>query len=218
MKYIIMCGGHYKEWQEPRQLCKIHGEEVVARTIRLLRENGVEDIAISSDNPVFEKFGVPVLVHNNGYYARAQNDVDGFWCEAFYPTDEPTCYLFGDVVFSPAAIKKIVETETKDIDFFGSAPPFAPEYIKRWVEPFAFKVQNTVHFHKAIRDMKELADTCWRSPIAWDLWYVISGVRIDIDDYQKNYIVINDYTCDIDHRSDIPKLEARVTDGCSLHT
>ena len=212
MKYIIMCGGQYKEWKTPRQLEKVKGETIVGRTIRLLRENGIEDIAISSDNLAFDKFDVPLLMHANDYYFRGHNDADGYWCNAFYPMDEPVCYLFGDVVFSPAAIKKIVETETKDIDFFGSAPPFASEYTKRWVEPFAFKVQDTVHFHKAIRDMKEIADTCWRSPLAWDLWYVISGVRIDIDDYQKNYIVINDYTCDIDHRSDIPKIERNIPD------
>ena len=55
MKYIIMCGGQYQQWSTPRQLIKIRGEPIVARTIRLLRENGVTDIAISSSNKVFEQ-------------------------------------------------------------------------------------------------------------------------------------------------------------------
>ena len=50
MKYIIMCGGTYKKWWKPRQLAEIKGEALVARTIRLLRENGVEDIAISTNH------------------------------------------------------------------------------------------------------------------------------------------------------------------------
>ena len=48
MKYIIMCGGNYETFETPRQLTKIKGEPLVARTIRLLQEQGVEDIAISS--------------------------------------------------------------------------------------------------------------------------------------------------------------------------
>ena len=210
MKYIIMCGGQYKEWKSPRQLVKVHGEPLVARTIRLLRENGVEDIAISTDNPKFNKLGVPVLKHDNGFYVRKHNDADGYWCDAFYPTDEPTCYILGDVAFSPAAIKKIVETETEDIELFGSAPPFAKGYPKKWVEPFAFKVQNTEHFKFEIERMKRVADTCWRSPCAWELWALIKGRRIDIDDYVCDYTVINDYTCDIDHRSEIAKLKNRM--------
>ena len=58
MRYIIMCGGDYYRWETPRQLLKINGEPIVARTIRLLKENGVEDIAISSNNVEFSKFGV----------------------------------------------------------------------------------------------------------------------------------------------------------------
>lgn len=210
MKYIIMCGGHYREWQTPRHMLKVHGEPIVGRTIRLLRENGIEDIAISSDNPKFNKLGVPVLKHDNGFYVRKHNDADGYWCDAFYPTDEPTCYVFGDVIFSPAAVKKIVETETDDVELFGSAKPFPKEYPKRWVEPFAFKVQNTEHFWFEIERMKKVAHTCWRVPIAWDLWALIRGRRIDIDDYVVDYTVINDYTCDIDHRGEIPKLEKRI--------
>ena len=210
MKYIIMCGGHYKEWQTPRHMLEVHGEPIVGRTIRLLRENGIEDIAISSDNPVFEQFGVPVLRHENAYLARKHNDVDGYWCEAFYPTDKPTCYIFGDVVFSSAAVKKIIEKETEDIMLFGSAKPFPKEYPKRWVEPFAFKVQDQVRFRQCLEEMKARAAECWRVPIAWDLWALIRGRRIDIDDYVVDYTVINDYTCDIDNRCEIPKLQKRI--------
>lgn len=207
MRYIIMCGGNYDEWEEPRQLSMIRGEEIVARTIRLLRDNGVNDIAISSQDPVFERFGVPVLKHEDAYHARKLNDVDGYWCDAFYPTPWPTCYIFGDVVFSPEAIKTIVNTDTDDIEFFGSAKPFAPEYSKKWVEPFAFKVENQEHFRTEIERLKELDATCWRKPIAWDLWALIRGRRIDIDDYVVDYTVINDYTCDIDHKNDVKKIE-----------
>ena len=42
MRYIIMCGGDYPTWEVPRQLTEIKGEPIVARTIRLLRKNGIK--------------------------------------------------------------------------------------------------------------------------------------------------------------------------------
>ena len=216
MKYIIMCGGDYREWETPRHMTVVRGEEIVARTIRLLRENGVKDIAISSNNPAYSKYGVDVLGHDNDYYSRAYNDSDGYWCDAFFPTDEPTCYIFGDVYFSPEAIRKIVETPTDDIEFFGSAPPFAKNYPKRNVEAFAFKVANTEHLKQAIQKTKEMdaEGKFMRQPIAWELWSVIKGVpaQKEGEEYKCGYNVINDYSCDIDHKGDVKRLE-RVLDG-----
>lgn len=47
MKYILMCGGTYEKWQTPKHLSVVKGEPIVVRTIRLLRESGVEDIYIN---------------------------------------------------------------------------------------------------------------------------------------------------------------------------
>ena len=211
MKYIIMCGGTYKKWETPRQLFPINGEPIVARTIRLLRENGVEDIAISSNNPIFEKLGVPVLKHENSMVVSETLNVSGYWVDAFYPTDEPVCYLLGDVVYSPEAIKTIIETETDDIEFFASAPPFAPEYSKPWAEPFALKVINTDHLKHAICITKQYADMglFYRHPIMWELWQVIQATPLNHIDY-GNYTVINDYTCDVDCAEDIELIEYEI--------
>lgn len=214
MKYIIMCGGEYPEWETPRHMLKINGEEIVARTIRLLRDNGVEDISISSHDPRFLKFDVPVLGHKNQYLAKGYNNHEGYWSDAFYPTDEPTCYIFGDVVFSPDAIRKIVETETDDIELFASAPPYGDGYIKAYQEPFALKVVNTNHLKQAIIDCKRYAEAglFWRRPIMWELWAVIKNgeIKKTPDVYKLNYTIINDYTCDIDYLSEIPAMEKAV--------
>lgn len=206
MKYIIMCGGTYDAWSTPRQLTRINGETIVERIIRLLRQNGIDDIAISSNNPVFEQFNVPVLKHDNKYHARKYNDFDGYWCECFYPTNEPVCYIFGDVVFSPEAIKKIVETDTDDIEFFASAPPFSRDYFKQYAEPFALKVVNTTHLKMAIDALKQFdkLGKFKRKPIMWELWQVIKNTPFNIIDY-TNYTVINDYTCDIDNPEDVKR-------------
>ena len=217
MKYIIMCGGSYRRWKTPRQLTVINGEPIVARTIRLLRENGATDIAISSNSSTFDKFGVPVLKHENTMVVSEALSVSGYWVDAFYPTDEPTCYMLGDVVFSPEAIRTIVETETDDIEFFASAPPFAPEYKKPWAEPFAFKVANTDHMKHAISLTKQYADQGLfnRPPIAWELWQVINASPLNHIDY-SSYVAINDYTCDIDEPKDAEVIERVMNDKQAL--
>lgn len=208
MQYIIMCGGTYQKWETPRHLIKIHGEEIVARTIRLLKEFGVTDIAISSNNPVFNKFGVPVLTHDNSFKLMDGHNSVGHWYDAFYPTTYPVCYIFGDVVFSSTAIKTIVEERTNDIQFFASAPPFADNYCKSWAEPFALKVVNIDQFRKSLDKIKQLdaQGVFNRIPMMWELWQVIKDTPLNKIDY-TNYKVINDYTCDVDDKKDVSALE-----------
>ena len=198
-----MCGGTYTHWETPKHLSIVNGEPIIARTIRLLKENGVTDIYLSTNNPVFEQFGLPILHHENTL------GKGGMWLEGFYPTDEEVCYIFGDVVFSPDAIKTIVNTDTNDIEFFASAPPFAKNYIKPYAEPFAFKVKNQTHFKQALSEVRALKDQFKRDPIAWEVWQVIKGTPINKIDY-TNFTVINDYTCDIDNKRDIVAFNEKV--------
>ena len=199
MKYLLMCGGKYKGEEElPRHMTLVEGEPLVQRTIRMLRDLGIEDIAITSNNPIFEQFGVPVLHHENTYSARKYNDWDGHWVDAFYPMDEPVCYIFGDVVFTENALRKIVQTETNSIQFFASAPPFSRLFPKTSAEPFALKVVDTDLLKTSIDRVKQLYEWgCFaRRPIMWELWQVIKGTPINKINY-SNYVVINDATCDL---------------------
>ena len=199
MRYIIMCGGSYPLWSTPRQLTEIKGEPNVARTIRLLREAGADNIAISGNSDHFTCFGVSVLHHRNDFTTGGA----GSWVEAFFPTKEPACYIMGDVVFSPDAIRTIVQTPVKSIQFFASCPPFSPNYFKPYAEPFAFKVIDQKRFREAIDYVKANEGTGLfrRRPIAWELWQVINGEDPNTINY-TNYVAINDYTCDIDHPDD----------------
>lgn len=206
MKYIIMCGGRYDGWEIPRQMLEIRGEPVVARTIRLLRENGAEDIAISTQDERFKQFGVPLLSHENNFIGYKGGT--GSWVEGFYPTNGPACYILGDVVFSPEAIRTIVTVPVVSIQFFASSPPFSDKYIKPYAEPFAFKVMDQQRFRAAIDFVmaNEGTGLFHRRPIAWELWQVINGEDVNHINF-KNYIAINDYTCDIDKKEDARKIE-----------
>ena len=81
--------------------------------------------------------------------------------------------------------------------------PFSPKYTKPWAEPFAFKVEDTTRFFKAIEQTIELDKQGMfkRQPVSWELWQVIKGTPLNKVDY-TNYTVINDYTCDVDHARD----------------
>ena len=237
MKYVILCGGKYTKWKSPRWLTKINGESIVNRTIRLLKENGIEDIAIVFSDETLrntlsnECINIPLIFNAFNDYeydgeGYEKENYKGYWVNGLKVIDfndawylyglkgkdlDDACYLFGDVVYSKAAIQKIIKTETDDIEFFASSPPFSNKYHKEWAEPFAFKVTNGYKFNQAIEKTKRLYDEkCFRRhPIAWELWQVIKETPINIIDY-SNYTVINDYTCDIDNPEDIKLLEGEV--------
>ena len=217
MIYIIMCGGDMGD--HPKQLSVVNGEVLVERTIRLLRENGINNIYISSSNPIFEQFGVPRIEYskNNYLYCEGQYHNKNHWVNAYVPLNIPCTYLHGDVFYSPECIKTIVETETDDVAFFSTAFPLIPKYIKNHVEPLGTKVVNQDKFHWAVQECKRLKDEgkCWRPPISYDVWALIKGHNLDYDVFKKQtadvfgegFVPIYDYSCDIDEpKKDIPKM------------
>ena len=208
MKIIIMCGGDYHT-KIPRQLIQIHGEPIVVRTIRQLRGLGVlpADISISSNDERFKGLGVKVLTHEN-YFGNG-----GRWLDGFYPMQEPVIYLFGDVAFSPEALEKILMYESEDpVMFFASAAPFSKDYIKKWAEPFAFKVKDPKFFRECIQKTIRLSGygSFKREPISWELWQVIKGTPLNRINYH-NYVCIKDYTCDIDSEAEAKQFEKVVS-------
>lgn len=208
-----MCGGVYKKWETPRQLLKINGETIVGRTIRLLKECGINDndIIITSNDDRYMQFGLQVWKHRNSYIANGLEDIQGYWFDAFYPTSMQVCYLMGDVIYSRCAIKTIIETDTNDIELFASAPPFPENYCKGHAEPFALKVVNQKHFRRALDTARVYAERGLfaRKPIMWELWQVIKNTPLNEIDF-TNYTVINDYTCDIDNPEDIEVIKSYI--------
>lgn len=199
-----MCGGLSCNCNMPKHLFKYKGKPIVQRTIELLHKQGIDDIAITTSPhkvDAFNIFGVEVIPYE-------ANKIPFEWVDAFYFTDEPVCYIFGDVIYSPSAIKTIVETQTDDIEFFASAPPFASEYPKDWAEPFAFKVVNTKHFRDSVLRVKECKNqhVWYRHPISWELWQIIKNTPPNKIIYD-NYVVINDYTCDVDDAHELEQLK-----------
>lgn len=223
MKYIIMCGGDYSDqFETPKPLLEINGERLVERTIRLLKENGITDIGISTLNPKYDYLGIEILRHKNEYIHEARDlpkKSEHCWLNAYYPTEEPACYLAGDVYWSNEAIKKVIETEVEDTMFF-AAPGIMDgrkhRNIKNHREPLGFKVVNQKHFRNSINALKDMIDKGIFSvdPVSWTLYKYLNNLEInyhdwnnDIFDKPGNLVAIDDITTDIDSAKDIPKLE-----------
>lgn len=208
-KYIIMCGGTYSQFETPKQLALIKGERLVDRTIRLLRENDVTDIYISSNNPIFDTCGVPRLINEKNNWKYETNDND-YWLDAFYPVTEPVVYIWGDVYFTDEAIKTIVNYKTKRDVLFGTGIA-KNKWHENWGEPFAYIVNNYKAFFRGIEDVKKLYDKgrVKRQPIVWELYRYLHGLDINIQQITDDYVCIDDGTIDIDHPLDIEELNRR---------
>lgn len=211
-KYIILAYSNDKTFDIPRQLVEIDGEPILKRTIRLLKENGIEDITVTGKDKRYKNLGVKV-------YQSKNNDFDyikrtGYWLNAFdYDLmDEPVCFIWGDVYFSEEAIKTIVETEIDKNLFFCSYNNHNKKYIKEHDEPFAYKVVDTDLFKKHIEIVKRLYDegkTC-RHPIVWEVYRSMNGLDINEHAMTNNYVAINDITCDIDSAEDVDKIKEKL--------
>lgn len=212
MKYIIMCGGVYDNFTIPKQLTEINGEKLVERTIRLLKENGINEIYISSNDPRFDEFQVPRLNHINSFKFE-KGKIYGYWIDAYYPMNEPTTYLHGDVYYSEEALKKIINLKPKVNTFIGNEVARNKEH-KNWGEPFGWIVVNQEEFKKGIEDTKRLQDEGKLErgyAISWELYRVLNKL-----DPNKQYIIdntylsIDDITIDIDAPWQIEKLDKKV--------
>ena len=229
MKYILMAGGEYNEFETPKQLLKINNETLIERTIRLLKENGITDIAISTNNPAFDYIDVEKLKHKNEYVhdTDGKGQPVGCWLNAYYPTEEPACYLHGDVYFSEQAIKDIINVEVKDTMFLCTCDWSDKRFIKspknfKGREPFGYIVKNQKKFRDAINDLLKMIDNGEYDnaikPFSWHLYRYLNGMDLckntkkyteinNIFDEDGDYLVINDATTDVDSMNDIKVLE-----------
>lgn len=200
MKFILMCGGKYKDFETPKQLSIVKGERIVDRTIRLLKENGVKEIYISSNNPLFDSCNAIRLENKENNFTQKEKETIGYWLDAFYPINEEVCYIFGDVYFTEEAIKTIVNYKTNVNVLFGTSDALN-KYHNNWGEPFAYIVKDYKTFFKGIKEVKTMYDKglIKRHPIVWELYRYLHNIDINTQRIVGDYVCIDDGTIDIDN-------------------
>ena len=216
--YILADSDNVEPFTTPRQLTKINGETLIERTIRLLKENGIENIYVTSHDKRFDNLGAIRYEPKYNTYKPKKNE--GYWVEAFpiELLDRPITFLLGDVYYSENAIKTIVNTTTNYIMYFCSYKNEDNRYIKHHDEPFAFKVIDYVMFKEHIQRMKDFKDSgkALREPIAWELYRSLNNIPITTHKIGDNCVIINDETCDIDRVEDVALLENTITNNNSM--
>ena len=207
MIYVIMCGGQYQDFEIPKQLTVINGERLVDRTIRLLKENGVEDIFITSNDKRFEDCDAPVLHHYNSYKV-VDGVQEGYWLDAFYPFFSPSqtvCFMFGDVYYTEEAIRTIVGLKCVKNTLFGTKDAKNKKH-ENWGEPFAYKVVDYAEFMRGVETVKQMQDdgVTKRVPIVWELYRFLNGLDVNVQKVlDETYVCIDDKTMDVDTPSKV---------------
>ena len=204
MQVIIMCGGNYKDFKKHKALSEIHGEILIERTIKLLKENGINKWYISTNDSNFDKYG-NILHHENNF--EVENGLPkGYWVDAYYPTDEPTIYLHGDVYYTEDAIKKILTLNPKVNTFIGNEVARNKEHLN-WGEPFGWIIVDQKSFRDAINKTKKLQDEHKLErgfALSWEVYRVLNNLdpnKMYILD--ESYLSIDDKTIDVDYPEQI---------------
>lgn len=199
MRYVIMADGDGKRWNNymgiPKHLVQINGEPILARTVRLLRENGINDIVITSRD---ERYNYATRIPQT----IRDCEIDRF--EASIVDDE-VCYIYGDVYYTTEAIKTIVSTITTDIMFFGSN-----------FEIFAIKVMNMKYFMTCKQAVKDLyinkkINRC----IGWEIYRYMHNIPFEKHLITDHYTFILDETDDIDYPSDYEMFKEKIENRIS---
>jgi len=137
--FILCAGKNTKYYGITRQLLKIDGEEILGRMIRLIRNEYDNEIFIITNNNIIEDFIKSIgddriiLFHPIGerYHMESLYSSKKEWVER-------NIFLFGDIVFSKHAIKKILNSDNK-LSFFFRVKPHL--YLnKRYPEMFGWLI------------------------------------------------------------------------------
>ena len=189
MKYIIMADGKGTRWNNyhniPKHFIEIGGETLLARTVRLLRENDARaDIVITSHDPRYEVPGARRYEPQNNHL-----EIDRFTEELIA---DDVCFLYGDTFYSESVIQKIADTPAEKLLFFGNERSIV-----------AIKVADGALFRQHVDRVRELflagkIEKC----IGWQVYQSFEGLPFGEKTIAADYILIQDGTEDFNSPAD----------------
>lgn len=152
MRAVICCAGDGKRWNDhlggPKQLViSIDGENILRRTVRLLREHGVTDIVIAAPRQDPDRYAVP-----GARVEPIDPVVTGTSMDKFLATEHlwgkgRTTLLWGDVYYTEQAIETIVSHRGRGQHYFRRPGPSEITGHPRdesWAVTFTATVKGTV--------------------------------------------------------------------------
>lgn len=187
MEYVIMAGGPATRWKNynntTKHLIKIGNENLLERIVRQLKENGIDDISITSDNPLYEVEGAKrnKMIYDNKMYNM-------FYYQSL---NHEVTFLYGDTFYTDDIMKKIIGTKTNDNLFFGTSDSI-----------IAVKVVDYKKFKKHVEDMKDYAV----NRAGWALYRKINN--LPDNDYTQclNFVKVDEEVINVNTPKDYEKL------------
>ena len=205
IRAILIAGGEGTRWKNYKNLEKhfaeVDGEPIIQRTVRLLKENGVDDIWIVAKTKKYELGGTKLYIPK---FTPEYGDADKFLSsKELWNEDGRTIVFYGDVFFTERAMEKIINHRHRDWLLF--ARPFASDITGcDCGECFA---QSFYHDHidehrKALYKLVEYYKTGRLDRIGgWEHYRIMIGLPEEIIHRQligDRFVEINDWTEDFD--------------------
>lgn len=189
-RIVIMADGKGMRWKNymgiPKHFAQVKGEELIARTVRILHGEipGVEIIVTSHD----ERYEFP----GSRRYEPLNNiyEIDRFTRELI---TENMCFLYGDTFYTEEAIRKIIDEEPEDILFFGNETSIV-----------AVKIRDAALFREQVEKVRRLyLNEKIRRCAGWEVYRLFTGQAMEGDvDLTDRFVFIDDETRDVDTPDD----------------
>lgn len=210
LRAIVIAAGEATRWDNhlglPKHFAPVDDEPIIERTVRLLLENGVNDIFIVANDDRYFIEGSwlydPELDPQNG-------DADKFLSSKELWVDVGrTVVLYGDVFFTERAMRTIINHNKREWTLF-CRPEGSDITGTRWGECFAqsfYEEHQKQHYEALLRLVRLYQNGTLNRCGGWEHYRAMLG--FPDDKLRKphvvttNYVEINDFTEDFDFPSD----------------
>lgn len=190
MDYIIMADGKGSRWNgylghSKHEIC-VGGETLIERTVRLIRENDPSaGITVTSHDPSLKTAGAERYEPKNNVL-----EIDRFTAELIR---DNICFLYGDVLYSDEAMRRICTDESKEpLLFFGSEKSICAVLIR---DGGAFS-----RCFEAVRKM--FVDGLLTECKGWQVYRYYAGLPLDGREIGRHFVFVPDSTRDFNSPED----------------
>lgn len=124
----------------PKSLLSLGGESLLARSVRLLRSNGIADVAVVVGyraQMIRDAVGNEVKCIPNPFYMHC-NNMGSLWMAKDFVGADPFVYLHGDLIYGDTMLREFLRatvSSTASIDLLTAFGPVDDEAMKVRVEP-----------------------------------------------------------------------------------
>ena len=195
MRIVIMADGKGMRWNNylgiPKHLVMVGEEELIARTVRLLKKvDDSFDIIVTSHDERYEFPGSSRYEPLNNVY-----EIDRFTEELIVPD---MCFLYGDTFYTEKAIKLITKSVAEDILFFGNRKSIV-----------GIKISDSNVFSAHVANVKKLylqgkIDKC----TGWQVYRSFTGQAFTGNiELKKKFLFVDEETRDVNTPSDYEMIE-----------